>query len=208
MNSPDPYAALRPAAPEQEQQHGQPAYTDDQAGQAVQQVQGGPQADAGESLAKMDLSKAAPRLPAEDVMDELMRQQREFADQLAGMRKQLDTAQRDAAAVRSLTGPPLVTTYADGVAAKMRSHAAANPDVPPGHFDQVIGQAEELAKSARALAEGTAEAGDKIGGLAGKVERFLTRTHQVTSGKHLDFSAVLSELELVLHEAEQLGAKL
>lgn len=172
---------------------------------AVAQVQA-PAGDAGASLGMMTTDKPA-RLPAEDLMDKLMEQQRLFSEQLAAMQSQLGRAQADAAAVRAITGPPMVTVAADGIAAKLAGHKAANPDVPLGHFDAAIEQAAELAKQARALADGQASAAEHVSGLAGKVERFLTRTHPRASGKALDFSALLDELDVLLTEAEGLAGK-
>lgn len=196
---PDPYAQLRPPVPP-------PAGTPQQAEQAVQQVQASATGDAGESLGQMS-DVRGPLLPAEALMNQIMEQQRQFAEQLAGMQVQLVKAQQQAQAARALAGPPAIATYAKGIAAKLAGHRDANPDIPAGHFDDVIAHATELADHAAAAGDGNLSGLDRLEGLAAKVGRFLQHGHQARSGKHLDMSAVLSELNTVLDEADRLQAE-
>jgi hypothetical protein len=208
MTTPDPYEALRPAAPQGQEQDAPPPppqYTPAQADQAVQEVQHDYGSSAGESLGKMDLSRAAPQLPAESVMDQLMAEFKKLSEQVVAMQGQLDSTQRDAAAARAFAGPPPLTTYADNVAALLEGHRNANPDLPKGHFDQAVSDARDLANAAHGLADGEGSP-DDVHGLAGRLERFLTVGHRRRAGKALDFSAILDALEWVRDEAEKAGS--
>ncbi len=207
MTTPDPYEAMRPAAPQDQQQDAPPPpqYTQAQAAQAVETVQHDYGSSAGESLGKMDLSRAAPQLPAESVMDQLMAQFKALSEQVASMQGQLDSTQRDAAAARAFAGPPALNVNADNVAALLEGHRNANPDVPAGHFDKALADARDLAKAAHGLSDGEGSA-DDVHGLADRLERFLTRVHRRRSGKVLDFSSLLDALETVREEADKAGS--
>ena len=160
--------------------------------------------DAGASLGAM--TGRGPLLPAEEMMNKLFEQLAAQAEQISGMQVQLSKATALATAARQIAGPPALVTYANGIAAKLQGHKAANPDLPAGHFDQVIEHALELAEHAKALADGDAGAANRLEGLASKIGRFVTRTHLRRTNKHsVDMSAVVAELEEVLDEADQLA---
>lgn len=172
------------------------------AGAAEPHVEATASGDAGPQLAQM--TDRGPLLPAEEAISQLFEQLKAAQEQMAAMGDRLVRAEQQAQAARQLAGPPAIATYADGIAAKLAGHRDANPDLPRGHFDDVIAHATELAQHAKTLADGDASSANRLEGLAEKVGRFVTRTHLRKTGKQLDMSAVLDELEAVLEEADKL----
>ena len=132
-----------------------------------------------------------------------------FAEQdklLAGMRDQLNAAQAQANAARAIAGPPELVTYSNGIAAKLQGHKDANPDVPLGHFDDVIATAGKLAGEAAKVADGAGSPG-LVHDLVTAVERFVTRGHHRKVNKPLDFSAIVSELDAIRDEVDKATQK-
>lgn len=160
--------------------------------------------DAGPQLSQM--TDRGPLLPAEQAISELFERLKAQSEQIAALQGQVVKAQQFAQAARQLAGPPAIVTYANGIAAKLASHRDANPDLPRGHFDDAIAQAQELAKHAATAGDGDTSVLGRLEGLASKVGRFVTRTHLRQTNKHLDMSAIVDELESVLDEADKLTA--
>jgi hypothetical protein len=170
---------------------------------AAAQAQQSPSADAGESLAQMTTDRPEP-LPAEAEHDALMAEFKAMSERLAAMEGELSKTKSDYAAATAALGPPQVATYGKNILDKLVSYRNANPDLPAGHFDQVIAKAAPLAQASQAVIDGTGQVSDVTGqvqDVVDAVERFVTRTHPRTNGKPIDFSALLTDLELALEAA-------
>jgi hypothetical protein len=176
---------------------------DEAAAQAVGQVQTeGP--DAGESLAAMSTDRPE-RLPAEDEHDRLMAEFKAMSERMQAMEAELAGAKSGYAAAVAALGPPEVAVYGAAISAKLESFKAANPDVPPGHFDQVIAAVGPLAASSAEVIGGGGDV-DTVKGhvpdAVAAVEKFIGKTHPRMSGKPLDFSALEADLEYAQAAAE------
>lgn len=163
-------------------------------------------ADAGPQLAQMSTDRPE-RLPAEDEHDRLMAEFKAMSERLSAMEGQLSQAKSDYAAATAKLGPPEVATYGRAILDKLVSFRNAHPDLP-GHFDRVIEQARPLAEAAQNVIDGQGHVSDVTGQLdnvISAVERFVTKTHPRTSGKPLDFSALLSDLDYAAEAAGKLA---
>lgn len=163
------------------------------------EVNQGPQADAGAVLGQMSTAPAEP-LPHEATMDAMMEEFRKMSERVLAMEKELGQARGDYAAAAAALGPPAVALYAKAIHDKLTSFRAAHPDAPAGHFDAVIAKAAPLAEAAADLIGGKPGAHasavtDQLADVIDAVERFAGRTHPRKWGKPIDFSALLGDLE-------------
>lgn len=175
------------------------------AGQVAEQVDQGPQADAGASLAQMSADRADP-LPHEAVMDQMMAEFKAMSERVAAMEAELGRARSDYAAAAARLGPPAVAVYGRAIHDKLLSLRAAHPDAPAGHFDDIISRAAPLAEASRAVIDGSGHVDDvtgQLGDVVDAVDRFVTRTHRRKWGKPIDFSALQGDLEDAQDSAEQ-----
>jgi hypothetical protein len=165
-------------------------------------------ADAGPQLAQMSIDRPAP-LPAELENDKLMAEFKAMSERLNAMEAELGATKAGYAAAVAKLGPPEVAVYGRAILDKLVSYRNAHPDLPPGHFDRVIEAARPLADASQQVIDGTGHVSDVTGGLTNvidAVERFVTRTHPRTSGKPIDFSALLSDLEYAAEAAAKIAA--
>jgi hypothetical protein len=161
--------------------------------QIAGQAELGQAGDAGATLEQIQAAQRAAILPYEQQLSDAMAQMREMQSQLAALQAGVSAAQQAA-------GPPAVELYANGAAALVRAHAAANPDLPPGTFDGVLKTAASLQDAAtRAV---TSQDPSEIRQLAGEIRDWVTSFR----GKHLDFSGLLADLELLAGAVARLGA--
>jgi len=164
-------------------------------------------ADTGPQLEQMSTDRPEP-LPAEAEHDRLMAEFKAMSERLAAMEGQLGQVKADYAAAAAKLGPPEVATYGKNILDKLVSYRNANPDLPPGHFDRVIAQAGPLAEASQNVIDGKRHVSDVTGQVqdtVDAVEHFVTRTHPRKSGKPLDFSALLTDLELALEAAAKIN---
>ncbi len=81
--------------------------------------------------------------------------------------------------------------YAGGVAALVQAHANANPDLDPAYFAGAIRASNELKAAATEAVMSRDPA--KVDELAAEVHTWVAKFR----GKHLDFSSLLADLELL-----------
>ena len=182
----------------------------DQAAEHVgAEVDQGPQADAGASLAQMGAERGDP-LPHEAEMDRMMAEFRAMSERVAAMETQLGQARSDYAAATAALGPPPVAVYGKALHDKLTSLRAAHPDAPAGHFDAVIKAAAPLAEASQAVIDGkghVSDLTDQLPGVIDAVDRFVSKTHRRRWGKPIDFSAIESDLEYAAEAADQISTR-
>lgn len=149
--------------------------------------------DAGPTLEQIQQAQREAVLPYEQQLATAMQQIAAMQDALKGIQAGVSAAQQAA-------GPPAVEQYANGVHALIKAHAAANPDVDPGLFAGAIKASNEL----RAAATDAVASRDvsKVTELAAEVETWVSKFR----GKHVDFSALRADLELLADAAAKLAA--
>lgn len=168
-----------------------------QAAQAVGQVQADPGTDAGESIE--EIKAQAVRAALSDFEKQLAAQMQAAQEAFSAQNEQIAALQRQLLTVRAQAGPPLVQLLADSVSTRLKSIAAANPDLGGQHFTGAISQGERLADSVKALTAGDGSSTDEAHTLAGGIERFLVKIHPRISAKTLEGA------DVVLEELERIG---
>lgn len=165
--------------------------------QLAQQAAAVPAPDAGPSLEQMQSEQRTVLLPMEQQIQSMMT---EFADQQTQMAAQIKALQAQLADAKASAGPPAVEQYAQGVAALVKAHADANPDVGRDVFAPALAAADKLktAATAAVTSRDTAE----LEQLAGQVSHWV----KTFRGKHIDFSGLLADLELLGEAAIRLAA--
>lgn len=174
----------------------------------AEDVDQGPQADAGPQLAQMSAARGEP-LPAEAEHDALMAEFKAMSERLQALEAEAGKNRKDYQAAIAKLGPPEVATYGKAIHDKLVSLRNAHPDAPPGHFDDVIAKAAPLAEASRSLIDGAGHVEDVTGQLddvVGAVDKFVTRTHRRRWGKPIDFSALESDLENAQEAAARVAA--
>lgn len=165
--------------------------------QLAAQAAASPGVDAGESVEQMQASQREVLLPMEqqiqDMMAAFQAQQAQMAAQIAQLQNQLATAQAG-------IGPPAVEQYAQGIATLLKAHADANPDVGRDTFKPALEAADKL-KAAATAAVTSRDTAD-MEKIAGEVRQWVGRFR----GKHLDWSSVLADLDLLGEAAVRLAA--
>ena len=151
------------------------------------------------------MSERGPLLPAEEQMDALMAALRAQSEQIAALQAQVGTMQKQQAEALAASGGPLVTRYAEGARDKIAAHITAHPDAPAGHFEPLTAAAGQLVDAAAAIAKDGGDAAP-VEKAAAAVGRFISRTHVKAWGKHIDWSAVLDDVETAVEEAIKLAA--
>ena len=148
-----------------------------------------------------------PLLPAETQIDELMAQLKAQSEQLASMGAALSSVQRQMEEAQAASGGPLTVRYAQGAADKLAALAVQYPNQPAGtkHFDPAHEAASALVSASKLVAKGAGPVADVEKAAAG-VERFISRTHKRLGGVHIDWSAILDDVELAVEEAAKLVA--
>jgi hypothetical protein len=153
------------------------------------------------------LTGRGPALPAEAQYDELMAAFKAQAAQIEALAGRVGTLQRaaDERAVE-LGGPPVVR-YAQAVADRLAATAVAHPDLGAEHFAHPLAAAGQLVDQAKALHGQEVSDPAAVHNAAERLERWITRTHPRTSGKHLEtLAAVADDLDQVRDEADKLAA--
>lgn len=148
--------------------------------------------DAGPTLEQIQQAQRAAVLPYENQLADAMAQ-------IAAMKDQLAAIQQGVSAAQQAAGPPAVEQYANGVAALVKAHAAANPDLGPEAFAGAIKAAGEL-QSAATEAVSSRDV-TKVKELAAEVETWVSHFR----GKHIDFSSLRADLELLAGAAVKLA---
>lgn len=150
-----------------------------------------------------------PLLPAESQIDELMAQLRAQSEQLASMGAALSSVQRQMEEAQAASGGPLTVRYAQGAADKLTALADQYPNHPTGlaHFDPAKAAAQALVDASKLVVKGTGPVADVEKAAAG-IEKFISRTHKRLGGSHIDWSAILDDVELAVEEAAKLAAVL
>lgn len=148
--------------------------------------------DAGPTLEQIQQAQRAAILPYEQTLASAMEQIKQLQSQLADVQSNVTLA-------RQAAGPPAVEQYANGVAALVKAHAAANPDLGPEAFAGVIKAAGEL-QSAATEAVSSRDV-TKLNELRAEVETWVSHFR----GKHLDFSSLRADLELLAGAAIKLA---
>lgn len=190
-----------PLTPEQ-----QAFLTAQQAGQAAAESAPIAQAQAA-TAATIESGARGPLLPAESQIEELMAQLRAQSEQLAQQQKALTAVQRQMEEAQAAQGGPLTIRYAQGAADKLAAVATAHPNNPLGtaHFDEARQAVSDLVDATKGVVKGTGSP-DAVHGAVARIERFITRTHPRQGGGHVDWSAILDDLELAASEAAKLAA--
>lgn len=180
----------------------------DAAEQAVGEVQQSVETDAGTSALAGLLTAPAEPLPAEAEHDRMMAEFRAMSERLQALEADAAKSKQAYQAAVAALGPPLVAVYGRAIFDKLVSFKAAHPDLP-GHFDKVIDAARPLGLASQAVLDGGGDVSailrDGIN-VVDAVERFATKTHGRLSGKPIDFSAMLSDIEYFVAEAGKIPA--
>lgn len=190
-----------PLTPEQQ------AYlTAQQAAQAATEAAPIAQAQAA-TAATIGQGERGPLLPAEEKIDQLMAQLKAQSDQLASQQAALTVVQRQMEEAQAAQGGPLTIRYAQGAADKLDAIAAAHPNNPLGtaHFDAAREAVGQLVDASKGVVKGTGSV-DAVHGARARLEAFIHRTHARQGGGHVDWSAILDDLELAASEAAKLAA--
>lgn len=148
------------------------------------------------------ITDRGPALPAESDMDAFMAAARA---QLADMAAQIELLKSQQAEALRANGEPYVTRYATGAADKIGALVAAHPDAPVGHFAGVLAAVTKLAGGASAIAKGTGTLAE-LEQAAGDVIRFAERGHARAWNKHIDWSAIVGDVETAVDEARKIAA--
>ncbi len=149
--------------------------------------------DAGPTIEQIQQAQREAVLPYETAVQDLIAQN-------AAMQDQLKAALAGIASAQQAAGPPAVEQYAGGVAALVKAHAHANPDLDPAYFAGAIKAADELKAAATEAVASRDPA--KVTELAAEVHTWVKKFR----GKHLDFSSLLADLELLGEAAAKLAA--
>ncbi len=149
--------------------------------------------DAGPTIEQIQQAQREAVLPYETAVQDLITQN-------AAMQEQLKAALAGIASAQQAAGPPAVELYAGGVAALVKAHANANPDLDPAYFAGAIKASNEL--KAAATEAVTSRDTATVKELAAEVHTWV----KTFRGKHLDFSALLADLELLGEAAAKLAA--
>lgn len=173
------------------------------AAQAVQSPS--PAADQAAAAAQMAAAERGPVLPAESAIDQMMALIKAQSEQLEALQSQVGVMQKQAEEAQAVVGGPPVIRYAQAVAEKIAALKAAHPDLGAGHFDVPAAAADELVTAATDLSK-NGGASDAVESAAGKLDRWLTRTHWRTGRKFIDFSALADDAERAVDEALKLAA--
>lgn len=171
----------------------QQAAADQLAGQAA----AAPAPDAGPSLEQMQQTNREVLLPMEQRINDMMASFQASQDSQA---RQIADLQAQLAAARNQAGPPAVEQYANGVAALIKAHADANPDVPREAFTPGVQAAADLQAAATDSVASRDPA--KVRELAAQVAAWAARG----VGKHLDLSSLHADLALLGEAADRLAA--
>lgn len=174
------------------------------AAQAVGQVQATDQGtDAGETVQEMQAG--AVRASMSDYEAKLAAMMKAADEQQAAWAKQFDLMQRQLATVQQQAGPPVAHLLAQSLATRVKSIAAANPDLAAQHFSGVISQTETLADEVKSLAAGNGDAG-RVEQLANGILSWFNRVHPRASGKFLEGAhAAIDEAERIIEELPKLA---
>ncbi len=148
--------------------------------------------DAGPTIEQIQQAQREAVLPYETAVQDLIAQN-------AAMQDQLKAALAGIASAQQAAGPPAVEQYAGGVAALVKAHANANPDLDPAYFAGAIKAADELKAAATEAVASRDPA--KVTELAAEVHTWVKKFR----GKHLDFSSLLADLELLGEAAAKLA---
>lgn len=148
-----------------------------------------------------------PLLPAEEQIDALMAQLKAQSEQIASMGAALSSVQRQMEEAQAATGGPLTVRYAQGAADKLEALGQQYPNHPLGlkHFDPAKAAASALVDAAKLVVKGSGSVADVEKAAAG-IEKFISRTHKRLGGVHVDWSAILDDVELAVEEAAKLAA--
>lgn len=161
-----------------------------------------PAADQAATDATIAAAERGPTLPAEADLDDFMASMRAKFDSMSAEIQALKDQQQ---AAFTAGGGPMTVRYAQGAADKVAAMVRANPDAPAGHFDAAVTAATTLAEQAAKLAK-TGGAGDELASAGAALHKFATRTHWKTWGKHVDWSAIIDDVETAVEEGLKLAA--
>lgn len=163
------------------------------AGQQLQaQAELGVSTDAGPTLEQIQAEQRAALLPFEQQLADQMKTIQALQAQMAEQARQLE-------AQKNIAGPPAVEQYANTAAALVKAHADANPDLDPAVFAGPLATAQAL--QAAATAAVTSQDPAELHTLGAELKNWITGFR----GKHLDFSGLLADLELLAGAAYKLG---
>lgn len=160
---------------------------------AAQAADLGGSTDAGPTLEQIQAAQRAAILPYEQQLQAAMAT-------MAAMQAQMKELQAGVTAAQQAAGPPAVEQYANGVATLIKAHADSSPDLGAGYFDGALQTAAAL--QAAATAAVTSQDPTEIHQLIGDVQGWISKF----KGKHLDFSGVAADLELLTAAAAKLAA--
>lgn len=156
-----------------------------------------------QAAAAAAMTERGPALPAEADIEEFMAT---VKAQMADMQAQMAVYKQQVLEAQSAAGVPMVVRYSEAAKDKIVALAAAHPDAPQHHFKPAIDAAAALADAATGLHAGTGKTVDDVKAAAAAVEKFATRTHWRTWGKHVDWSAILGDVEETVEAGVKLAA--
>jgi hypothetical protein len=162
-----------------------------------------PSAAAAQADSAAAMTDRGPTLPAEADIEQFMA---DVKAQMADMQAQLQIYKTQAAEAQAAAGVPMVVRYAEGARDKITAMAAAHPDAPQHHFKPALEASAALADAATSLHTGAGKTVDDVKDAAAAVEKFATRTHWRTWGKHVDWSAILGDVEETVEAGLKIAA--
>lgn len=171
----------------------QAAFLAAQAGQQAAAESADIQAAAAATAAQM--TDRGPLLPAEEQMDALMAQLKAQSDMIAALSSKVGVVQRQMEEAQAASGGPLAVRYAQAAVDKLTAHAA---QWPAHDFSQAQGAAGTLLEAAQSAVKGEPAAPGALHSAATVITRLARKL------PHVDWSAVIDDVELAVEE----GAKL
>jgi hypothetical protein len=186
--------AGQPLTPEQE------AFL--RAQQAQQAAEQGTPIAAAQAETAGQMTERGPLLPAESQVDELMAALKAQSDKLEAMQAQLGTVQKQMEESQAAQGGPLVVRYAQGAADKLEATAAQWP--AHAAKGDLLDQAREAAGTLVTAAKQIVKGDPTAAGAITKATPVITRLARKLP--HVDWSAVLDDVEAVADEAGKFAA--
>lgn len=185
---------------EQQPVAGQPLTAEQAEFLRAQQAQQAASESAGISQAQADsaaaMTERGPLLPAEVMMEELMAQLKAQSAQIEAMSAALGSVQKQMEEAQVAAGGPLTVRYAEAARDKL---AALDVQWPQHEFTAAHAAADQLVAAAKDAVKGQSQGG--VFDAASLVIRRLDRRLP-----HIDFSAIIDDVELAVEEGLKLTA--
>ena len=141
------------------------------------------------------MTERGPLLPAEEQMDALMAQLKAQSEMIASLTSKVGVVQRQMEEAQAASGGPLAIRYAQAAVDKLAAYGA---QWPAHDLSAARTAADNLLSAAQAAVKGDAQSPGALHAAASAISRITRKL------PHIDWSAVIDDIELAVEE----GAKL